>query len=129
QKSRDEIRILTERKHHYDYLSARGQANIEKNKFLIGMGVCDKFHNKLFNEYIFSSSTFPIFDKIIIAYNQNSITVSEYRLIARSEPWRQYWTAKDSCQSVFSKSAQELSDEQLTLISWTKLYDSVYQHP
>lgn len=127
--SRATIRTLMEKKHHYDYLCATGQALIEKNKFLIGMGICDRRGERLLNDFTFNQCTFPLFDKIIIEYNAASISISDYRLIARSEPWRQYWTAKETVSGIFRSNGIDLTDEQLTLISWTKLYDSVFQHP
>ena len=127
--ARDRINELTEKKHHWDHLSARGVALIEKNKFLIGLGLTNDKGIPLLNEFNYLEHSFPLFDKIVIEYNKKAIGVSQFREISRTEPWRQYWGAKEASSSIFGGPASELTDDQLSLISWTRLYDSIYQHP
>lgn len=127
--TKDEMKRLAEKRHSFDHLSAKGMATIEKNKFLIALGLCNKRGKPLFNEFNYLRHTFPLFDKIIIAHSQQSIGISEYREMARTEPWRQYWSARESVSSIFSVPASELTEEQLNLVSWTRLYDNIYQHP
>ena len=127
--TKNELKRLNEKRHSFDHYSARGMATIEKNKYLIGLGLCDKRGKPLFTEFNFHRHTFPFFDKIIIAHNNQSISITEYRELARTEPWRQYWSARESVSSIFSVPATELTEEQLNLVSWTRLYDNIYQHP
>ena len=128
QMTRTKIKELNEKRHSFDNLCASGAATIEKNKYIIGLGICNEKGKKLFNRFNFHKDTFPLLDKIIIAYNKQTITMGQYRLMARTDPWRQYWGAKEIGQ-IFSKPISQLTEEQLTLISWSRLYDSVYQHP
>ena len=129
QHARGQIKELTAKRHSFDYLSYNGAALIEKNKYLIGLGLADERGQRLFNELNFFANSFGFFDRIVVEYNKVAITVSDFRYIARNEPWRQYWGAKESATSVFGIPATEMTDEQLSLISWSRLYDSVYQHP
>jgi hypothetical protein len=127
--TRGRLRELHDARHKYDNLSATGVASIAKHKYIIGLSVCNQNKIPLFNEFDFLSAPFPLLDRIIVEYNRNLLSSPQFRLIARSEPWRQYWTAKDGTAGLFGGAGIELTDEQLTLISWTKLYDNVFQHP
>ena len=127
--TRSELRRLNDKRHVFDNLSASGAATLEKNKYLVGLSICDERGNALFNEFNFYGHSFSLLDKVILEINKQSITVAEYRKMARSEPWRQYWGAKDGTSSVFNCSSADLTEEQLNLISWTRLYDSVFSHP
>ena len=53
------------------------------------------------------------------------IDVPTFRRIARSDMWRTYWTSNKTY--LFEKPATELTDEQRTLISFTKMYDAAYE--
>lgn len=127
--TKSELRKLNEKRHIFDNLSASGCATLEKNKYLVGLSICNDKGTPILNEFDFLTHSFPLLDKIIIEINKQTITVEQYRKMARSEPWRQYWGAKDGVSSIFNCSASELTEEQLNLISWTRLYDSVFQHP
>lgn len=127
--TKSELRRLNDKRHVFDGLSASGAAVLEKNKYLVGLSICDEKGQPLFNEFNFYGHSFSILDKIIIEINKQTITIEQYRKMARSEPWRQYWRAKDGVKSIFNCAASDLTEEQLNLISWTRLYDSVFQHP
>lgn len=128
--ARTKMEDLFEQKHRFDALTPHGAATIAKNKYLIATSIYKEDNTPLFGNNIqtFLNSTFPYLDNIIIEINRQNASNEEIRAIARSESWRKYWCAKDS-DNVFGKPAIELTDEQLNLISWTRLYDNVYQHP
>lgn len=127
--ARDRIKELSNKRHAFDFLSAKGAALIEKNKYLIGLGLTNSKGKPILTEFNYLRGKFPLFDRIVVEYNRKVIKIGEYREIARTEPWRQYWSAKEATSSIFDVPATYLTDEQLTLISWTRLYDNVFQHP
>jgi hypothetical protein len=43
--------------------------------------------------------------------------------------WRTIWTAGKKSVGVFSKPSTELTRDQLTLMSFSSMYDNVYEHP
>src|SRR5688572_19017643 len=49
--TRERIKELVDERHKFDNLSAKGVATIAKNKYIIGLSVCDKFKKPLFNEF------------------------------------------------------------------------------
>lgn len=59
------------------------------------------------------------------AFMEDFIGGETLRAVARSEPWRSYWNARK--QAAFRY--HPLSDEQVALCSFSKMYDGVYKHP
>lgn len=53
----------------------------------------------------------------------------DYRKIARSEPWRTMWASSKKRGDVFGKSSSMLDGNQLALISFSTMYDNVYESP
>lgn len=62
-------------------------------------------------------------DKIMNEFEKKSITAKKYREIARSDEWRSIWSITRY------KNFRKIGQEQINLISYTKLYDNVYKHP
>lgn len=59
-------------------------------------------------------------------YDKNFITDGDFRELARSDPWRLYWTlSKDTGTPLFPL-AVEITNAQYNLVSWTKVYDFAY---
>lgn len=69
-------------------------------------------------------STFGELLQVERALSGDMVSSEEIRKIARTEPWRSYWGARK--QGAFR--LQPLSSEQLTLSSFSKMYDGVYKH-
>ncbi len=61
-------------------------------------------------------------------YGTQSIAAAMYRKIARSASWRSMWSSgKDT--SLFGRPSCEYTKDQLTLCTYSKMYDNVYEHP
>jgi hypothetical protein len=67
-------------------------------------------------------------DALIVYYFEESgISESTLRELARTDPWRLYWTtSKDTGTSLFPHSAIEMSDLQYALVYWTRVYDFAF---
>lgn len=75
-----------------------------------------------------SKTTLPCsIDQIKNKYNESICTSQELRSLARSSSWKTIWNSADKTSGIFNLPSNNLTDEQLELISWTKFYDSVYQ--
>ena len=57
---------------------------------------------------------------------QNQIT-EEIRELARSDPWRSYWEI--SKPRPFTRHFSLWSEEQRTLVKYSKMYDNIFAHP
>jgi hypothetical protein len=65
-------------------------------------------------------------NEVVNAVLKEGLGEETIRNMAKSYKWRSYWNAKD-CTPVFEDKACNLNDEQLSLIGWSRYYDSVYE--
>lgn len=112
-----------------DFLSntLEGYANSLKNEHII----CNTLHknNKLAFKNAAGSdeNSYSYFNTIVTEINKHTISIETFKELARSQIWRSYWNCNP--KSPFNCSIRDITDEQKTLISITKMYDSVYEHP
>jgi hypothetical protein len=91
-------------------------AQLEKNTFLLKSGC-----------YIGSD---PLDDEdfdykgLLNLYYEQILKESQIREIARTDPWRTYWSLKDSTK-LFKDNGRELTVDQKNLLIWAKMYDSI----
>lgn len=110
-------------RHSLDHLTIKGFCEKYKNEFLVTNSIYKKE-----NEFIkFFDIKYPdakILDDINYEINQHQIDIPTFRRIARSPEWRSYWSSNKSF--VFEKASAEWTDEQRTLVVFTKMYESAY---
>ena len=109
--ARKEKERLVSKKHQYDHATCEGYAQGCKFRYLLEKCV---------------DGDYPI-DKIITLYYKAKLTDITYRELARTEPWRSYWST--SKNDVFGKPSAFLTEEQRSLIVWSQMYDSIYKSP
>lgn len=102
-----------------------GYANSIKNEYIISNTLYKDnvliFHKNNTNNYL-------LFNNIVNELNKYSISIVDFKKLARSHIWRSYWNVKKN--NVFDDSGnKELTDDQRTLIGITHMYDRVYEHP
>jgi len=96
-----------------------------KRDFLLGLSIRDKNDNRVMSPYDFwlwDSSLIDVFNNHI---SRHHISVTDIREIARSEPWRSMWLAQKG--SVYNKSSIDWTDHQRLLVSFSRMYDNVYE--
>lgn len=112
--------------HTLSFLVLENFAQSAKQEFLLSNTLYDCEYNSLvFNstdtiEYVF-------YNELIEKLNTSSIDVTEFKEIARSDYWRNYYTNNKS--NVFPYPAIEYSEEQKALINITTMYEKIYEHP
>lgn len=124
-----DVQQLLERKHCFNYLSASGMSEIEKNKFLIGMSLSYLDGKPFLDEENYWSCPVFILEQALIINKQTRIDEAQMRWLARNDPWRSYWMTRKSEGNVFGLPAVDLSDEQKALVIWSTIYDNVYENP
>ncbi len=117
-----------------DLYTLEGYAESVKNNFIYRNCFVDSNYNKL-------DTTNKLFGQLVACLNQSYISDSEYRELARTEPWRNYWNAYKSPQvfDLFNERGQDkekpaisfcnFNVEQQNLVSYTKMYDNIYESP
>jgi len=111
-------------RHSLDYISLSGYINSLKNEFiLLNSLYCND--SILFKDL--DDIDYNFMSNIASFISENTIDVSVFRVLARSEIWRTYWSANKDF--IFNKATSEWTDEQKTLVVISKMYDSAYEHP
>lgn len=106
--------------HSLDHISCEGVASLARSVWIISKTVKNKSGEAL------DSSDMPL-TKIMEHYNSKSIEGSEFRYIARNDPFRGMWLAGKKQSSVFSKPSTELTKDQISLCQFASMYDNVHE--
>jgi hypothetical protein len=111
-------------RHSFDHLTPKGYANILKNQFIISHSIYDTNNNLIFN-FDNKNIELNLLNNIIEFLANSTIDIKTFRQIARSDIWRNYWSANKD--RIFDKPTINWTDEQRTLVVLTKMYDSAYE--
>lgn len=109
-------------RHSLDHITASGYCELLKNQFILLHSIFD-LNNKLV--FDIENTDYYLLEDISMILSNYSISATQFRKIARSEQWRQYWSSNK--HNVFGKSSVDMTDEQKTLVILTKMYDSAYE--
>lgn len=109
----------------YQY-TLEGYANNIKNEYIISNCLfCNG--QKVFNFNEQNTLSFLLFNGLINASNEASISVSDIRLLSKSSLWRAIWSCNR--HNPFGvDGAINLTNDQKVLINFSFMYDSVYDH-
>jgi hypothetical protein len=113
-------------KQTYFTQTLEGYAESIKNEFIIVNTVFYK-GKKVFDKFKSFKNSLNEFNNIVAAIDKYTLGVSDYRTIAKSDLWRSFWNVGKN--NIFKNSVSEWTEEQLTLVSYSMMYDSVYEHP
>lgn len=126
-KVKEEIGKLQNLKHRYDYLTCHGYAASVKMKFLTGMSAHNENGPLFKSEAEYLDYDGSLINNLLLHLQENIITESMYRELARTDPWRNIWATRKATFSVFNVAATELTDEQRHLSTWSIVYDNIYE--
>ena len=102
-----------------DHFSCEGVAAFSRSVWLVSQST--KFKDGSDYDWV----KYPI-ATIMDRYTSEHIAQDVIRGIARREPWRSMWRL-DKSSSIFGKPACDLSRDQLSLCSFSTMYDNVYE--
>lgn len=123
---RSKVNEFQKIKYTYYNQTLEGYAESIKNEFIIINTVFHK-RKKVFDKFQSFKNSLNDFNNIVAEIDKHSLVASDYRNIAKSSLWRSFWNiGKDK---VFGKPTSEWTEEQLTLVGYSMMYDSVYEHP
>lgn len=125
--ARNRLNQLYTERHSYDQYSARGIAELNKNRYLVARSIYSD-GAPIFTESNYWMSNIKIISDVMEHINKNRITETQFRELARLDPWRQIWTIASSPTDIFSYSISSFSDDQKYLCYWSKIYDSIYEN-
>ena len=108
------------KKHALDHISCEGVASFARSIWIISKSV----YNLDKTSYDWSRHSIS---SMMDYYNSNQIPSDHFRLVARSEPWRSMWNIGKKQGNAFGKPACELTKDQISLSSYSSMYDNVYE--
>lgn len=111
--------------HMFDHLTPEGHADIVKAQWILSKSVFDEDDKPVWN-YDADNVEYSLMDEIMGCINMAHITHPAVRELARHEPWRSYWGVGK--ETVFGKAAVDWTDEQRNLVSYSKMYDNIYEN-
>jgi hypothetical protein len=123
EKFRLHIGELFKKKHTYDLYTCSGLASIYQLQYLISNNIIDD-NNKPIDMSILDDFYIK---QLCKQYSYGRINDSEIRQICKIDSWRSIWNSAKSSSSIFGVSAIELSDEQRSLVAWSRLYDNLQE--
>jgi len=97
----------------------RGFAQSVKQQYILE-------HTIYHNDKLLSDISYKLLEQIKIKMCDFLISHTEFRELARTDPWRSYWGVIDN---PFSKSIVELDYDKRTLMTYSKMYDNIAESP
>ena len=120
------INDLYNKKHYFDYLTLEYYAQNVKNQYLITNMVYNVDNEKIFNYNTFDNIDSVFLDKILNEIHRNTIDTISIKKLARHDSWRSYWNI--SKDNVFGGTVKDWTDEQRSLVNFSKVLDSIREH-
>ena len=112
-------------RHSLDQYTPSGYSQTLKNQYILMYSIYTKYNILLFDNI--DDIDFNLLNRISTTVAENTIDINIFRQLARSDIWKNYWSANSD--NLFYKPTIGWTDEQKTLVVLTKMYDSAYQHP
>ena len=108
------------KKHVLDHVSCEGVASFARSIWIISKTVYT------LDKRLYSWDNHSI-SSLMNHYNSNQISTTEFRSVARNEPWRSMWAVGKKQGNAFGKASCELTKDQISLSSYSCMYDNVYE--
>lgn len=116
--AKDEYSQLAHIRHYYDYITADGYANYVKSMYTIAE--CTRINNKKVKWHKYNLT------QVMNAYHLAMLRVEDVRELSRTMPWSSLWPTLKAGGKIFDTN---LTTEQQSLISWSTMYDRIYESP
>lgn len=119
----NEMHNIRYKLHH---LTLHGYVEMIKKQYILYRTLYNDNNTKVWNN--FSDINMRLLENVLSEYMLGMANADQIRYIARNEPWRSYWNINKS-NPFNTKYDVCLTDEQRTLMMFSKMYDSIYEHP
>lgn len=114
-------------KHSLDYITLENYAENIRDELLIALSIVDMYNNPIYTIDNYNNKDSKILESFTSYLLNNILSNEEYRLIARTDPFRSLWIIQK--EQLFGVNAIDLNYEQKNIILFSKMYDNVYESP
>lgn len=130
QRGKAELLRLEGIRHSLDHISCAGVASQARFRYLMGAGIQRASGEPLWKTEEDWNTNDALLDKLYDQILTLRPSETEYRVLARTEPWKSIWAARKFCgRGVFDIASVDLADDQRSLLIWSSVYESIYEHP
>ncbi len=125
----EEKRKLDSRKQALQTYTAEHLAAFAKLRFLVFHLTYNLNEERVWKDWsVFDETNDILISKLVReTFLDERITEKNIREIARSDPWRSAWIAAAKTGNLLNRPIAEITDYQRILVSWSLIYDSVYE--
>jgi len=116
--AKKEYEKLFNLRHYYDYVTIDGYANYVRGMYIVSK--CTTVEDK---EVDWAQHNIT---KVMGQYHQALLKPDDIRELARTAPWTNLWSSLKASGKMFTG---ELTSEQQSLLSWSIMYDKIYESP
>ena len=116
---KEQITILARNK-SLDHISCEGLGNFARSIWIIE--TCTLYQDG--RSYDWKNCSVSDIMNIV---SENRIEASDFRVIARNDPWRAMWSIGKNNGNLLGRSCADFSTNQIQLCSFSMMYDNVYE--
>lgn len=127
--ARTKLEELSGQRHTYAHLSCSGAASIVRSRYVLACSIFTLGGVAVFSDDTLWEEDNVLLDRVMEVYMRSKLEEAQFRELARTEPWRSLWSARQAEKGVFGVSVVDLTEEQKSLVCWSSLYDNILQHP
>lgn len=120
------LTALLDKKFSLHYASATGFASILKNYYDAAYSLYYIDGTSVWNDNSFLKEDYTLLNLVMDYKYANKVSDEEYRKIVKSNTWINLWNA--SKINLFSSNSANWTEEQQKLVTWSKIYDNIYEH-
>jgi hypothetical protein len=125
--ARAKLDELRGRRHAHDHLSCEGLAALARARYLLAASAHGDDGRPLFPDPGLADPL--VLAAAALARDAATPDDAAVRLAARSDPWRGYWACRAPEGTLFGVPPVDYTDDQVRLVNYALLYDSVHAHP
>ena len=104
-----------------------GYASSLKNEYIICKTLYKDGDRVFVEDSKNNQNSYTLFNNIVNEINNHVIEGSSFKMLGRNNIWRMYWNCNKN--NVFPGCVSDWTFDQRTLVSISKMYDNVYDHP
>jgi hypothetical protein len=129
-RAKSELEKLEERKHKLDHLTCEGIASSGRFRYLTGYSLLRPDGSPHWEGEADWERPDGVVDEVLEYLVRNMLSEAEFRELARTDPWRPIWSARErSGRGLFDAAACDLTQEQVYLTMWSSQYEGIRNHP
>lgn len=122
-----QVSSILQKKHEMFSHTLEGYASSIKNEYII-CNTLYKDNIKVFdNDIKNDQNSYTLFNNLVNEINDHVIDTKQFKQLARNTAWRMYWNCNK--HNIFAGPSSEWTFDQRTLVSISRMYDNVYEHP